>query len=194
MNSAFLVSAGVAVSVTTADSIPRPRAALGPSFFVGQLGAQPSDIRMGWLPRYPDQIARLRPVHPDWTGVATGAVFVAAIAPVSWLPTVLQFLPAPRLHQVFGAYSFDPLSGEAMNAAILMAWDPRQKPIVTRPKLHAESVFYAIPPSVAATGASCVDMIDDSFGVPLLATEVLARPDGLEAVFGCPAFINEDLC
>jgi hypothetical protein len=82
-----------------------------------------------------------------------------------------------------------------MNAAIRMAWDPRNKaPLITRPRFLAPSPYYVTEIAALVSGAGCVEMLDVSFGVPALTAQALTTTDLLSEGLTATGFINEDLC
>jgi len=154
-----------------------------------------TDIRMAWLGNYPSMVARRRPVHPNWIGTDAFATFVPAIAPISWMPTLLGFLAAPRLHRVFYGYKADPLSGAMMAVAQQMAWDPYPKtPLFLRPRLLAGQSVLVVPTSVIAAGELCVEFLDVDFTTPTLTGQLLTGPTLLDEAVTIPDLLTEDLC
>lgn len=196
MNSAFLQSAGVAVSVSFPDSISRPRVPMPPSILVAPMGAQPIDIKLAWLPTYPDVLHKLRPIAPARIGVFDAASFEPAIRPLGWEPHYPTYWDAARLHRAFLPFSFDPLSGEAMNAAILMSWDPKQKaPLITRPRLQETTAFFYVQPDIViTTGAECVELINVQGAVPLFTPEALTAPALVSEALTVPTLSPEAIC
>jgi len=198
MNVYFEVSAGVTVGVTGPDLIPRVRVPMPTVTHVGQLGAQPVDIKLAWLPTFPSPLASRRPVHPNWIGDFSAAALQPAIAPLSWAPQRPAYLGAPRLHRTFPRSIFDPLSGHATGVAQQMAWDPaRRGPIVLRPRLRATtSVFFVTPQTVIAGEVSCIEWINDALTIPdiLTAAAPLTVPALVVEDLTVPGIIQEDLC
>lgn len=154
-----------------------------------------SDIKMAWLPTYTDHTPRRRPIYPNWIGVDTGATFVSAIAPISWMPTLLNFLNAPRLHQTYAVYKGDALSGQDMDVAQKMAWDFRPKaPFFMRPRLRTGHIALVVPTAVIAAGEPCVELIDVDFTAPTLVAEAVTYSTLLAETFTVPDLITENLC
>jgi hypothetical protein len=155
-----------------------------------------SDIKMGWLPTYTDHTPRLRPIYPNWIGTDAFATFVPAIAPTSWMPTLLSFLNAPRLHQTYSVYKGDALSGQDMEIAQQMSWDPKQKaPLIVRPRaIFTVFAYLPSPTTVISTGVGCVEMTDTSFSAPTFLAQTLTAPTFLDQALTVSDLINEDLC
>lgn len=183
------------VGVSFPDQIvPRPRLPLLPAMeaFIALLPT--TDIQMAWLPTFPSQLSRI-PFRATQTGAYAAAVLLPSIAPLSWMPLVLDYLAAPRVHRVFYDYKADPLSGDMMAVAQRMAWDPHPKtPLITRPRRIAGQPVLVIPTAVIAAGELCVELIDDDFTVPTLTPEDLTYATLLDEGLTVPDLITEDLC
>lgn len=170
--------------------MPKPTAQLA---FIALLPA--GEIRMAWLPTYTDHTPRLRPVYPNWLGVDTAAIAFAAVAPISWMPTLLKYLGSPRLHQTFSSYKGDAMSGDMMVVAQQMAWEPSVKaPFFQRPRLRAGQSVLVIPTTVIAAGEGCVELIDVDFLTPTLSAEAMASSTLLSEIFTAPDLLTEGLC
>lgn len=184
------------ITVSFPDAVvARPRLPKTPGTlaFVALLPA--TDIKMAWLGNYPDHVARLRPIHPNWVGTDRAAVFTPAIAPLSWMPTLLGFLAAPRLHQIYYRYVADPLSGDMMTVAQQMAWDARPKaPFTQRPRLRAGQAVLVIPTTVIAAGQDCVELVDVALTHPSLAAQAVVGPTFLDEALTVPNLTTEGLC
>lgn len=195
MNDAFESPDGV-ICVVYSDRSPRPRQIFQVDLTKDGLGPQIGDIGLAWYPTYPDVLHRLRPVHPNWIGVVDPAFEPSGIDPVAWLPTYLDYLAAPRLHRAAPRFSFDPLSGDMMNVAIRLSWDPKQKaPLVRRPRLRETmAVFYQPPPQISAGTLTCTAIADVDVTAPALVSQSITRPQLINSSVTVPALIHEGVC
>ena len=186
------------VWVSTPDTLaPRPRVPIASSYTVKNLYTPQNfdDFLLAWLPTFPAHVSRLRPIHPNWIGVDGPAVMGPAIAPISWMPTLLGFLNAPRLHQTFPPYKADPLSGPSMTAAVEMAWDPRPKaPLVLRPKFAATQFAYGASLTVSLGTLTCSALDDIDLTTPAMLTQALSVPTMLNPALTVPTILDERLC
>lgn len=197
MNSFFLQGAGVGISTTFPDAIPRVRIPRPTTTLVMPYSAPVEAIFHAWQPIYTDSTPKHVPSHPGRIGVFGGAIFNPAIYPMSWEPHYPTFRAAPRVHAVFQSFLSDPLSGEQLRIAGLLMWDPRLKaPLITRPKTARTTFTYVTVPSAAVPGTSagCVEMDFTSFSVPTLVTPLLTAPTLIDSVVTVPTLLNEDLC
>lgn len=197
MNTFLLQAAGVGVSTTFPDAIPRIRIPRPTTTLVMPYSAPVESILHAWQPFYPDRTPKPIPVFPGRIGVFGGSIFSPAIAPTSWEPHYPTFRSAPRVHQVFKSFLSDPLSGEQLRIAGLLMWDPRLKaPLVLRPKRARTAISYVTVPSAAipGTGPGCVEMTFNGFSVPTLLTGSLAAPTLINPALSIPTLLHEDLC
>jgi len=191
MNDGFTSPDGF-VSVSYPDSTPRPRLPISRAFFVGRLSAEFTDFFMGWLPTYTDRPPSHVPARPARIGVTN--IFTAGIAPLGWEPHYPTYRAAPRVHRVFYESIFDPRSGNAMVVAQRMAWDPRQHPIVTRPKLKTSAFFYVPTLNVSGGGLTCTAITDLDLTSPTFLTEALTTPTLRADLVTTPTLIDEGVC
>lgn len=194
MNDAFESPDGT-ICVVYSDRSPRPRQLFQVDMTKDGLGPQIGDIGLAWYPSYPVPIHRLRPVHPNWIGVVDPAFEPSGIDPSSWLPHYTGYLAAPRLHRPAPRFTFDPLSGDAMNVAVRMSWDPHPKaPLVRRPHLASTQFAYVSPSAVITSGTECVEMADEQGASPAITGQGLTTPTILSPAVTSPTILNGDVC
>lgn len=193
MNDSFTSPDGF-ISVSYTDSTPRPRVPISP--FIVKNNYTPQDLTefwLSWLPTYTDQPPKHVPARPARIGVTN--VFEAGIAPTAWLPRYPTYRGAPRLHRTYFAFGFDPLSGAALRVAQLMAWDPRQHPIVVRPRLRETlAAFFQVPPQISAGSLTCTAIADTDLTTPAFLNEALTTPTLLTETETVPALVDEGVC
>jgi hypothetical protein len=198
MHNFFLESATVGITVDYPDSIDEEStldvsaqlAGFSPRFLPAE------SIFMGYQPNYPSLID---PDPPLPEGVLVGTSHAAIVdlpsGPMRWRPGYPDEILYPEMEadqQL--AYFLAPI-GELIEIGARQSWKPKFPDEIEHPHQPEEGgMFFAIPPFVPAAGIDCVELVDDSFAVPVLDEVVFGTPTLLEEEFTVPRLVEEDLC
>ena len=163
--------------------------------FVIRLDAPAETVLSSWEPMYPNFVWRAVLPTAMREGTSIAAAIEQAVAPMKWEPRMPTRLDPKRLPTALYPSFFEAVPGELIAIGQRMAWKFHEPEWIRRhPPLVPGEAFYTIPPFVPAAEHECVELIDDSFGVPALIQQVFTTPSLLEEGLTVPQLVEQDLC
>lgn len=141
-------------------------------------------------PIYVDRTRRAPSRVPRWELVAP---FPVAVAPLGWLPSYPDRIPARRLppaQQLSGA----DVSGSLVVVGQSLAWAPRLPAWLARRRPTFEQIAFLTPTLVIAAGVDCLDFHEEAIVNPALADAILGAPAFHDTSLSRPALTGEEVC
>ena len=163
--------------------------------FVTRLDAPAETVLSSWEPAYPNFVWRAVLPTAMREGNSIAAAIEQAVAPLKWDPRMPTRLDPKRLPIALYPSFFEGVPGELIAIGQRMAWKFHEPEWLRKspPLVHGEA-FYTIPPFVPAAEHECVELVDDSFGVPALINQIFTVPSLLDEGLTVPKIIEQDLC
>lgn len=163
--------------------------------FATRLDAPAETVLSAWEPSFPSFVLRRTLPTAMREGNSIAAVIEQAVAPLKWEPRMPVRLYPRHLPRALYPSFFEGVPGELIAIGQRMAWKFHEPEWIRRhPPLVPGEAFYTIPPFVPAAEHECVELIDDSFGVPALIQQVFTAPTLLEEGLTVPQLVEQDLC
>jgi hypothetical protein len=203
MDTYFLVSAGVGVSVTFPDWVG-PVTARRPdllSLATRRLDIPAESLFFAWQPHYPSRIWPRQPLSMGIrVGVDTAASLHAARAPTSWLPVYPVWIARRVLATALRPAYFLPPLGALMQVGVQMGWSPRYPD--PRPRSRYDQIRSGLvsplttvsAPPVFAAGEPCVEFANVTVALPTFVSAVTTRPIFLTPGLTRTTFLSGAFC